>query len=126
MPNKRSVLFLTMLLLSVLFSPTGAQEIDFENTLSSCITATAQKSKTKSAMARTTVRLQKHHPISECGCTSALVSYVSLVKRDGARKPLQNGSINMKGNEDKTLNLSVENDQTKFQSLLIRLSCVGA
>src|SRR5690606_6395652 len=124
--NKRSALLLAVLLLGAPFSPTGAQEIGFENTLSSCTTATVQTSKTKSAMVRRSVRLQKRQSISECGCTSALVSYTSFVRRDGAMKPIRKGAINMKGNEDKILNLTIENDQAKFQSLLIRLSCAGA
>lgn len=127
MPNKCSALFLMTLLLSVPFSPTGAQEIDFENTLSSCMTATVQKSEKKSGMpGKTVITFQKHQSVSMCGCTSALVSYASFVKRNGALQPLQRGRINTKGNEDVTVMLNVGNDQKQSQAILVRLSCAGA
>lgn len=102
-----------------------ADEVRFQNELAACITIKLRDTARESnvVVANTSIHVLK--PIGECGCLSALASYVSSVNRGGVQQTLQQGLIGLIGGGEKSLVLATEPSLVANKEVRVRLACAG-
>ena len=112
---------------SVLFGGSAfavhADQITFQNDLSSCVSITATKTSTESNVVWADTRFQLRKSTGECGCFSALATYRSSVNRGGVRLVLQEGQISMGSGGERKLVLASDPALVANTEVLVELAC---
>jgi hypothetical protein len=102
-----------------------ADQITFQNQLSDCVTIKVNKISTESNVVSANTLIELHKPIGECGCLSALATYLSSVTRGGVQQVLQEGLIGLRSGGEKTIILATEPSLASYKDVNVRLACTG-
>lgn len=103
----------------------SAQTVVIKNELTTCVRVQVENVSAESNVVSAVTTIQLLKPIGECGCLSALASYVSSVNRSGVQQTLQQGLIGMVSGGEKTLVLATDPALVENKKVTIQLSCAG-
>lgn len=112
-------------ILGAMFSSAAvaADDVVFQNDLASCVTPEITRLRTEANIISADVDFQGHKPIGACGCISALATYTSSVKVEGARQTVMEGIVAIKAAGPKTLILATEPALVAGRQVQVRLTC---
>ena len=115
------LILLPFLALCVVASETDNVKID--NLLSACVSITHAQVTNKQVAPMLTFELDVLKPISECGCKSALGSYVVYFLGDGYESYLLGGKVGLVKPGYRNLPLAAEKNLIYQKQLNVRFSC---
>jgi hypothetical protein len=100
-------------------------EIDLRNGLSACVDLKPGQVKRQANIVSFDARFSLHQSIGMCGCMSALVNYTTSGEVNGTHQKLQQATISLAREGDRTLILASVQKLVEGKDVRVELSCAG-